>query len=70
MPNEDLKQNVVIAEIKKDVCYIKESLQHLHKKMEKSDRKFAMKWVEKVMIGMIGLILASVIGGLMSMIIQ
>jgi len=64
------KQDIVIAEIKKDVCYIKESLERLHGKISSSDKKYAFKWVERVMIGMVGLILISVLSAIISMVIN
>ena len=61
MPDLDIHK--IIGEMKTDIKWIKEAL-------EDYDKRFSNKWVETIMKGIVGTVLFTVIGALMSLVIM
>ena len=64
--DQDSNQNIIIAEMKKDIDYIKKSIDDLTKTvnsyMKSSEKKYANKWTEKAIV----LVIVAVFGALIT----
>lgn len=63
-----------LALMKKDIDYIKKTLDKVVLSLEvadeKADKKYAGKWVERAMVAIISLVLTSVVGALVALVIN
>ena len=69
-----MDNNTELALMKKDIDYIKKTLDQVVLSLEvadeKASKKYAGKWVEQAMVGIISLVLTSVAGALVALVIN
>jgi len=63
MEQEDFQQDIMLAEIKKDIEYIKEFI-------ESADKKYAGKLTEKLVYGLVGMILIGVASAMIAGVVR
>ena len=68
-----MDKDTELALMKKDIDYIKKTLDKVVLSLEvadeKADQRYASKWVERAMVAVISLVLTSVVGALIALVI-
>ena len=75
MTDDQEQQNAIdIAHMQSDIDYLKISVDGIHEKMDKfiegCDKKYAAKYTEWIVKGMIGVVLLAVAGAIVEMVIK